>query len=62
MHNRLREIRKRAGFTQEQLGEKVGVSKFHINRIENGKHSPSVSLSVRIASVLGVRVDDIFFN
>lgn len=62
MENNLREIRRSNKITQEQLAEKVGVTKYHINRIERGKNIPSVAISVKIAVVLNVKVEDIFLN
>lgn len=60
MKNNIAKIRKQKGFTQTKLAELVGVSKFHISRIENGKSSPSVKLLIKIADVLNVSLDDLF--
>jgi transcriptional regulator with XRE-family HTH domain len=46
---RVREIRKKAGLTMKELGDKVGVSGLTIQRIETGKVSPSVALLSEIA-------------
>jgi transcriptional regulator with XRE-family HTH domain len=47
--NKVREIRKRAGLTMQQLADAVGVSLLSIQRIETGKLSPSVVLLSEIA-------------
>ena len=47
--DRIRTLRKRAGFSMKQLAEKVGVSYLTIYRIETGKVSPSVTLLTDIA-------------
>lgn len=46
--------------TQEQLARKVGVTRQTIIALEAGKYVPSLVLAMRIASVFGKRVDDVF--
>ncbi len=60
MRVRLREMRLLKGMTQEELARMVGVSRQTINYIERGKYRPTVLLALKIASVLGVRVEEIF--
>ena len=60
MENRLRELRAEHGFSQAELGGRVGVSRQAINLIENGKHGPSLALALAIARVLGHPVEAIF--
>ena len=47
--------------TQEELADKVGVTRQTILAIEKGKFNPSMKLALQIARVLGVRVDEIFY-
>jgi len=47
--------------TQAEVAEKAGCSRQTINSIENSKFIPSVELAMRIAQILHVRVEDIFF-
>lgn len=47
--------------TQEALAAKVGVTRQTIIAIEQGKFNPSTKLSLRIAKVFSVRVEDIFY-
>ncbi len=47
--------------TQEQLADKVGVTRKTINTIELGYYVPSTILSLRIARVFGVPVEEVFF-
>lgn len=47
--------------TQAEVAEKAGCSRQTINSIENNKFIPSVELALRIARILSVRVEDIFF-
>ena len=49
---RIREIRKRAGITQKDLAERIGVSTLSIHRMETGKVSPSVAHLSEIANCL----------
>jgi putative transcriptional regulator len=46
--------------TQEQLADRVGVSRQTIIAIEKGKYNPSVGLAIRIARVFGVAVEAVF--
>jgi putative transcriptional regulator len=46
--------------TQQELAEKVGVTRQNIAAIEKGKYSPSLELAFLIAKEFDSRVDDIF--
>ena len=58
--NNLEELRKKAGFTQQQLSESAEVSRKSINAIENGIYVPSTVLALKIAKTFGCKVEDIF--
>lgn len=60
MKNRLRELRESLGFTQEQLGGIVGVSRQAINAIETEKFEPSIWLAYDISRVFRCAIEDIF--
>jgi putative transcriptional regulator len=60
MHNSLRERRKEAGLSQEQLAERLGVSRQTIISIERERFDPSLELAFRLAAVFGVRIEDLF--
>lgn len=49
--------RKAAGLTQEDLAEKVGLSKNHLSNIECGKYIPTTSFILKICEVLGKTPD-----
>lgn len=53
----LKEARKQAGYTQEQLAELVGVSRAAIARYETGEIEPSLETFVRLADALQVSAD-----
>ena len=58
--NRLQELRKQAGLTQEELSNSAEVSRKSINAIENGVHVPSTVLALKIARTLKCKVEDLF--
>ena len=60
MKNRVRELRKDRGWTQEQIGDLLEVSRQTINSIENGRFDPSLTLALKIAELLEVSVEGIF--
>jgi putative transcriptional regulator len=60
LSNRLREIRAERDLTQAQLAERAGVSRKTINTVENGIFLPSTLLALKLARVLGLKVEDIF--
>ncbi len=59
--NHLKLLRTRAGLTQADLAEKVGVSRKTINTVENGVFTPSATLALLLARALGVPVEALFF-
>ncbi len=56
---RLRQVRKKAGLSQEQLSEQAGYYRTYVGHIENGKHSPSVHSLWRFANVMDVDLGDL---
>lgn len=62
MRNRLRDLRTARGWTQEQLGQALGVSRQAVNALETEKHDPSLGLAYRIATLFGQAVETIFEN
>lgn len=60
LYNRLKEHRARINVNQTEMGRLVGVSRQTISQIERGDYSPSVTLALKIAKTLNVRVEDIF--
>ena len=58
--NNLKEIRKAAGLTQQELSESAEVSRKSINAIENGVYVPSTVLALKIAKTLNCNVEDLF--
>lgn len=60
MDNRLRVLRAERGWSQAELGDRIGVSRQAVNAIETGKHDPSLLLAFRIAQVFGLTVEAVF--
>jgi len=60
MKTRIKELREKHGFTQEDLASKVGVTRQTILFLEKGKYNPSLRLAYKIAYVFDVKVDDVF--
>jgi putative transcriptional regulator len=58
--NRVKEHRKRRGWTQSRLSEAVGVSRQSINSIERNRYVPSLPLALEFARVFECPTDDIF--
>jgi len=59
--NHLRRHRLMAdGMTQQELADRVGVTRQTILSIEKGKYNPSVGLALRLALTFGVAVDELF--
>ena len=58
--NSVRHHRRMLDITQQELAERIGVTRQTILSIEKGKYTPSVALALQLAVVLGVRVEDLF--
>ena len=54
---RIQQSRKAAGFTLEELSDRLSVSDRHLRRIEKGESPGSVDLLVEISCVLGISLD-----
>ena len=62
MKNRLKLLRVERNWTQEQLGQALGVSRQAVNALETEKHDPSLDLAYRIAALLARPVEEVFEN
>ena len=60
IQNRVKELRTARGWTQEQLGEAVGVSRQSINSIERDRYVPSLELALTFARIFQCATDEIF--
>lgn len=62
MENRIKEIRKEKGISQEQLAAACAVSRQTINAIENNKYDPTLQLAFKLAEALNTTVDGLFIR
>ena len=60
MKNRLEELRKKCGMTQETLADKLEVSRQTINSLESGRYNPSILLAFKLARFFDVAIEDLF--
>ena len=60
MKNRLRDLRAERGWSQIELGVRVGVSRQAIIAIETGRFDPSLPLAFKLARAFGLRIEDVF--
>lgn len=61
IRNKIRTLRFHAAeMTQQQLADKVGVTRQTVIAIEQGKYSPSLEVAFRIAAVFAVPLDEVF--
>lgn len=58
--NRLEEIRKERGITQEELAKILEVSRQTVGSLENGRYNPSIILAFKIARYFEMTIEDIF--
>jgi len=58
--NKIKLLRQKIGATQEQLGEKIGVSSQSISKWETGMTMPDITLLPILSSELGVTIDELF--
>ncbi|MCI6991026.1 MAG: helix-turn-helix transcriptional regulator [Clostridiales bacterium] len=61
MRNIVKQLRKQTGLRQEDLAKELGVSRQTIIAIENDKYNPTLELAMKIAKLLKLHVDEIFF-
>lgn len=58
-NDNLIELRKMAGLSQEELAEKIGVSRQTLSKYETGESLPDIEKSMALADVFGVTIDDL---
>jgi len=62
MKNRLKVLRAERGWSQQDLADRLEVSRQSVNAIETGKYDPSLPLAFRIAEVFAMRIEEIFLK
>ena len=62
MNNRLRVLRAERAWSQQDLAERLQVSRQSVNAIETGRFDPSLPLAFRIADLFDLPIEAIFMN
>ena len=62
MNNRLRVLRAERAWSQQDLAERLEVSRQSVNAIETGRYDPSLPLAFKIADLFGLTIEAIFTN
>jgi putative transcriptional regulator len=60
VRNRVKELRDKRGWTQQELADAVGVSRQSINSIERERYVPSLPLALTFARVFRCSMEQIF--
>lgn len=60
IRNTIRELRGAVGMTQQQLAERIGLTRQTVIAIEGDKYSPSLETAFRIARVFAVPLEQVF--
>lgn len=60
MKNRIEEIRKERGISQEEFAKCLGVSRQTISSLERGRYNPSIFLAYRIARFFDRTIEEVF--
>lgn len=60
MNNRLRALRSDRQWSQQDLADRLEVSRQSVNAIETGKYDPSLPLAFRIAELFGLTIEEVF--
>lgn len=57
---RVQKLRKNMGLSQEELAEKIKISRTHMGHVEQGRKSPSLKVMTKLAKALKVKISDLF--
>ena len=60
MENKVEELRKNMGLSQEDLAKDLGISRQTISSIERGRYNPSLELAFTISNYFKTTIEDIF--
>jgi len=60
--NRLRVLRAEREWSQQDLADRLGVSRQSVNAIETGKYDPSLPLAFKFADVFEMPIEEIFLR
>lgn len=60
LKSNITKLREKIGITQQQLADKVEVSRQTIVSLEGGKYNPSILLAYKISKVFGLSIEEVF--
>ncbi|RGP42008.1 putative HTH-type transcriptional regulator [Altererythrobacter insulae] len=60
MNNRLKVLRAERDWSQQDLADRLEVSRQSVNAIEKGRYDPSLPLAFKISDVFGLAIEEIF--
>lgn len=60
MNNRLKVLRAERDWSQQDLADRLGVSRQSVNAIEKGRYDPSLPLAFTISEVFELPIEEIF--
>lgn len=60
VHNTIKELRGRRGWSQADLAQRLGLSRQAVNALETGRSDPSLQTALRLAWLFDARVEDLF--
>lgn len=61
METKIRQFRQKAGMTQQELADSVGVTRQTVNALENARYNPSLLLAYKLTKILGKNyIEDVF--
>lgn len=60
MKNKIAELRRTFGLTQQDMADRLSVSRQTVISLENGRYNPSIMLAFRIARLFERQIEDVF--
>jgi putative transcriptional regulator len=62
MNNRLKALRAEKGWSQQELGDRLEISRQSVIAIETGRYDPSLPLAFKLAKMFGKAIEEIFVS
>jgi putative transcriptional regulator len=60
MNNKLKALRSEKGWSQQELGDRLEISRQSVIAIETGRYDPSLPLAFKLAKMFGKAIEEIF--
>lgn len=62
IHNRINQLRKKKGVSQQELADYLGIERTSLSKIENMRYNPSARIISETSNFFNLPIGDIFFN